>query len=184
MRPEVSGFFFYLQQSPCTHTYAKSISSLLLYQQNASMKRLFTPSSFYLPALYLKDQLFFVQIYIFIYQSSETCCPPPPHHPSSLSVPLPLIDNESVPGCLAGQSYLLSAAIFVSIHITVRERERGRGLAFPQETAGDLECSCLVIIALLTSPHIRTYLGCLCSPAGQLTDSYIHFLPLYVEWPL
>lgn len=54
----------------------------------------------------------------------ETCCSTPPHHLSTmcLSVPLPFIDNEE---CfrLSGWT-VLSAVIFVSIHITARERER------------------------------------------------------------
>lgn len=100
-----------------------------------------------------------------------------PHHPSP-SEPLPLIDNECVSGCLAGRSYLLSSA--VSVHFVAGET--GRGSASPQETAADSECS--LIIALLTSPHIYTYLGCLRSPVGQLTDSRIRLLPLNEQWTL
>lgn len=85
--------------------------------------------------------------------------PPPLLSPPSRYLSPPLIDNENVSGCLAGRSNLLPAAKFVSIHVAVRQR--GRGMMFPQEAAGDLGCSCLIITSLLTSTHIRAYLGCL-----------------------
>lgn len=50
-------------------------------------------------------------------RSDVSPCSPPPHHPRTvrLPAPLPLIDNESVSGRLAGQSYLLSSPyLFIS----------------------------------------------------------------------